>query len=344
MAFLNLKELKSQASARVAASRTDKRTLVLVYCGVIAALSLGSNGLQLFLDSQISNTGGLSGLELRSVLQTFQSILSYVNMFFGPFWQAGFLFAMIGIARGQDPGPKSLAEGFRRFPRILSYTLWLMLIIFFAAMAATYAASLVFTFSPWGADFAEIMEPVLMDPNLFTSDGSINMDLVPMEAMAVAVPPMAVMMVLIFVPLYAFISYTLRLSTYLMMEGGRVSAMRAMATSARLMKGHRWQLFKLDLSFWWYTALILFATAVGYLDVILSLAGISVPIDSNVMFFGTLVLYCILDLLICLWKKCDVETTYVLAFEAIVNAQAPAPAPAYPGTGGNPTPPYPGSK
>ena len=60
---------------------------------------------------------------------------------------------------------------------------------------------------------------------------------------------------------------------------------------------------------------------VAYLDVILSLLGIPVPIDPMVMFFGTLAAYCVLFTVLCLWKKCPVDASYVLAFEAIANPE-----------------------
>ena len=96
-----------------------------------------------------------------------------------------------------------------------------------------------------------------------------------------------------------------------------ISGMRACTESMRLMKGHKRQLFRMDLSFWWYYALLALASAVGYLDVIVGLMGISLPIDPLVLFFGTLVLYCAAVTALSLWKKCDVDAAYVLAFEQI---------------------------
>lgn len=334
MAFLDPKILKAQAKERLQESRSDTRTLILIYCGVIAGLTLASSGLQMYLNSQISATGGLSGMGLRSILQTIQSILSYINTFFGPFWQAGFLFAMIGIARGTHPGPKSLTEGFRRFGRILLYTLDVMLITSMVAVACIYAGSLLFSFSPWGTEFADAMGPVLTDPNLFAADGTVNLELIPTDVLMTAVPRIILLFLVVFVPVYVFLTYSLRMGTYLMMEGGRIGAMGAMILSFRMMKGHRFQMFKLDLSYWWYHGLLFLATIVAYLDVILEYANIQTGIDTNVMFFLTLIAYCVMDLAISLWKKCEVDTTYVLAYEAIAHPEKPAqeesPAPVEP--------------
>lgn len=319
MAYLDPKNLKAEAKIRLQDSRSDTRTLILIYCGVIAGLTIGSSGLQLYLNSQISATGGLGGMGARSVLQTIQSILSYVNTFFGPFWQAGFLFAMIGIARGTHPGPKSLTEGFRRFGRILIYTLDVMLLTSMAAFACMYASSMLFSVSPWGSEFADAIAPVLTDPNLIAADGTVDLSLIPTDALMTAAPRIAVLFLAVFVPVYGFLAYSLRMGTYLMMEGGRMSAMAAMLLSFRMMKGHRVQMLKLDLSYWWYHGLLALASVVAYLDMILELLNINIGIDANVMYFITLIAYCVLDLAISLWKKCEVDTTYVLAYEAIAH-------------------------
>lgn len=324
MIQFNIKHLKDEARSRVAAAPCDSRMLVLIYCGVLAALALASSGLQFFLDSQISSTGGLSGLGLRSVLQTVQSVLSYVNMFFGPFWQMGFLYCIIAIVRGKQTGPKDLGEGFRRFGRVLAYTANNALITVTLSILSLYAASFLFSLSPWGADFAEAMGPALTDPNLFTAEGTINMDLIPMEALMIAAPVLVVMFAVVFMPLQIAVNYALRMAPYLLMEGGQMGAMAAMVLSWRMTKGHRFQFLKLDLSYWWYYAMLFVAALVGYLDVLLSLAGIAVPIDATVLYFLTMGLYLAAELVISLWKKREVDAASVLMYEAIAH---PEPAP-----------------
>lgn len=316
MAYLNIRELKRRGSELAGSAVGENRKLVLLYCGVIAALSLGSNGLHLYLDSQIGSTGGLGGLGMRSILQTIQEVLSYVNMFYGYFWSAGFLFAMLGLARGRTPRLGDLREGFRRFGRILGFLAFEFLVVLALLMTAVNLASIVFSFSPLGAKFAEEMGPILNDPNLFTADGMLNLELVPLEAMASAMMPMLGITLLIFVPVYIWVTYGFRMALYLVVERP-IGGVRAHFESIRLMRGHKWQLLKLDLSFWWYHGLGLVIMAIGYLDLILALLGVEVPVDATVMFFVTLAAYCVLQTLLCLWKKCEVDAAYVLAFEEI---------------------------
>ena len=54
---------------------------------------------------------------------------------------------------------------------------------------------------------------------------------------------------------------------------------------------------------------------------ILSLAGMPLPMDETVMFFGTIAAYCVLITALSLWKKAQGETSYVLAYEAIAHPE-----------------------
>ncbi len=316
MAILNTRELQARGKDLAAGFRRETRVLVLVYCGVIAALSLGSNGLNLFLESQIGQTGGLGGLGMRSVLQTFQAILSYVNMFFGPFWSAGFLLAMLGMVRGGAPRLEDLTGGFRRFTRILGGLFFEFMPGFLVMLASANLAAVLFTMSPLGVRFEQLMGPVLADPNLITPEGAVNLELLPTEALAEAMIPMLILTLVVFVPIYIWISYGFRMSGYLLVERP-IGGFRAHFESMRLMRGHKMQIFRLDLRFWWYHALTVLAAGVGSLDAILAALSIGGSIDKTVLLFGSLSLYFVLLTALYLWKKCDVDAAYVLAYEAI---------------------------
>ena len=171
MAILNTRELKARGAAVAGQFRRETGKLVAVYCGVIALLSLGSNGLNLYLDSQIGSTGGLGGLGMRSILQTIQEVLTYVNLFFGPFWSAGFLFSMLDMVRGTAPRLEDLTEGFRRFGRILGAVAFEFLTVVLLMMSAVNLAGVVFSLSPMGMEFAQELAPILEDPAIIGADG-----------------------------------------------------------------------------------------------------------------------------------------------------------------------------
>lgn len=291
--MIDNRTLRRRGAALAAENRAECRRLVLIYSGALAALTLGTNGIYLLLDSGISGTGGLSGVGLRSVLQTIQSILTYANLLFTPLWSAGFLAAMMAMARGGKPQPRNLLDGFRRFGRVLGFLAFQFLVGVAVMMAAVNVATMIYALSPVaGAGLDASLEAALL----------VGLSLA------------------IFAPVYAWLSYCFRLALYLVMDGAP-SGVRAHFVSLHLMRGHKMQIFKLDLSFWWYYALGLLATAVGYLDLILGLAGVELAIDSTVMFFGTMIAYCLIQLAVNLWKKCPVDAAYVLAFDAIVHPE-----------------------
>lgn len=314
MAILNTRELKYRGAAAAAHFRPEGRRLVLVYCAVLALVGLGSNGLNLYLNSQISQTGGLGGLGMRSMLQTIQSVLNYVNMFFGPFWSAGFLLAMLGMVRGSAPRAEDLTGGFRRFGRIFSGMIFQLMVTVLVVVGAANVASILFSMTPTGMRFAQLMQQLASDPGFIT--GNINLEQLPLEGLQEGLFWLLGLTMVLFLPVYIRISYSFRMATYLMVERP-IGGFQAHFQSMRLMRGHKWQLFKMDLSYWWYYVLGVVISVVGYLDVILGLAGVAVPVNEMVMFFGTLVVYFVLLTGLYLWKKCDVDAAYVLAFEEI---------------------------
>lgn len=324
MVTLDIQALRRQGAAVTAQNQPAVKRLVLIYGGVLALLTLGVNGLYMLLDRYIGGTGGLDGMGLRSVLQTVQQILTYVNIIFGPFWAAGFLGAMMAMVRGRAPRNTDLLTGFHRFGRVLGYLSFQFLMTMALMLVVMYLSAILFALSPMGLKLAEVLAPMLDDPNLFTASGAINLELLPAETLMDAMIPMMVLMLALFLPLYAWLSYHFRLALYLVMDDA-ASGIQAHFQSLRLMRGHKWQMLKLDLSFWWYYALTGLTVAVGYLDMILETLGITVSIDSTVLYFLTMGACCLLQMALFLWKKCPVDAAYVLAYDAIT---APQSAPA----------------
>lgn len=311
------RELRARAAALAAEYRGSVRRLVLLYCIVLAALTLGSSGLNLVLESRIDTTGGLDGIGMRSILETIQQILSYLNQFFGPFWSAGFLTAMIAMVRGREPQVRDLTNGFRRAFRVLFHVAFEATAAFMLLVAVVNLSSLLFLLSPMGARFNELMAPLLTDPNLLTAEGLLNEALISYQELSRLLLPMLVLTAAIYLPLYTLMAYSFRLSLYLVMDRN-IGAIPAHFLSIRLMRGHKWQLCKLDLSWWWYYLLGAACWVVGYLDLLLGLLGIPLPMNATVMFFVTLAAYCVLFTLLSLWKKCEVDASYVLFYENVM--------------------------
>ena len=260
-------------------------------------------------------------MRLRTVLQTIREILNLVNQFFGYFWSAGFVIAIMAMVLGREPQTRDLTGGFRRFFRVLGHIAFEFLFVVVLLLAAGNLAAMLFSMSPQGGALVRELTAITSNPDLLTAEGMLNVDLIPMDLLAAIALPMTIITIVIFLPLYIWLSYGFRLSLYLLLDGTAPSAFQARFLSLRLMKGHKWSMVKLDLSFWWYYLLVTVITAVGYLDVILSLAGIPLPMDETVMFFATIAAYCVLISALSLWKKAQVETSYVLAYEAIAHPE-----------------------
>lgn len=317
MAVINYHQFKEQSRIRIQETDGGAGKLTLLFTGVSVGLSLATVGLNLFLSEQISGTGGLSGLGARSVLQTIQTLLSYFNTLFSPFWQAGFLFAMISTARGQNPVPGHMTRGVQRFGSVAGYALWQMLITMGLGFVLMYAASFLFLLTPYGTEFLDLIYPMMEDGTLVLADGTINIEALPMDTMMPMMVPMLIIYGVMMIPAYVYVSYHLRMTSFLLLEGPRRSAFASMLVSAKMMKGHKMQMLKMDLSFWWYYLLEGLLTVVLWADVLLPALGITLPVDGNTAYFLALGVYGVLAIALHLWKKPYVDVAYMYAYDAI---------------------------
>ena len=280
MTFYDIPGIRAQAASQVQEHRASTRKLVLIYCGVLALVSLGGNILTVLLDSGMGSTGGLDGIGMRSVLQSVQRMLYYITAFFGPFWGAGFVYAMLQLVRGRSPRPVDLTEGFRRFGRILMATVYQALVLIGLALLLPTVASMTI--------FAAVEDPLVLTALILG----------------------------LFLGVAVCVLYSFRMATYLMMER-KIGGVAALQLSRLMMRGRKRQFLKLDLSYWWYYVLSMLVTVVAYLDVFMQQLEIPLPMGETEMFFVTLVIYLILNTLLSLWKKCEVDAATLMLCEQI---------------------------
>lgn len=313
------REQKKQAQSLLHSQGQSTKQLVLIHTGVVVLLSLFSSGLNLYLDDQIGATGGLSGLGLRSVLQTIQTIAQYAITLFSPFWSAGFLAAALAWADGKTATGKTLLSGFRRFSSILNLQILRSLLYLALCLATGYIAGLLFTMTPYAAPLLALLEPAV-------TSGILDLTLIDSAALLQAYTPFLLLWLVILIPVALFFFYSLRLSLYLIVDHPRMGAMRAMAASVQAMRGQKKQMLRLDLSYLWYYILEAALLIVCYLDLILPLMGITLPANPTVLFFVFLGLYGVLQLCLHLWKKPEVDTTYALVYRKIIQANLSFPS------------------
>lgn len=304
-------ELKQKAQVLSRNHRDSQQRTVLLYTGVTVAVTIAASALQFLLEEGISGTGGLGGLGLRSVLQTVQAVLSYALSLFSPFWFGGFLFSILLLADDRDPEPKDLLAGFRRFAPLLSCYLWRLGIGILVCLVVLHISSTIFALSPFSNDLVVALEPYLADPTLLESAD--------LTAYLPLMTPALVIFLVIALPILIFLEYGMRLAPYLIMADSRFRGLSSILASFSAMRGHKWGMVRLDLSWWWFYALEGLLTVVCYLDVLLPMVGITLPINATVAYFVTLILYGILELVLHLWKKADFEISFALAYRQITD-------------------------
>ena len=308
MVSFSPRDLKHQAKEHLNRFGSNARQLIFFHSGLTILLILISNGLNIYLDNQIDATGGLSGLGTRSILQTLQTMIQLGSALFTPFWTAGLLNVAMNWAAGQPAHPKDLFHGFRRFFAVLGHQFHLTVMTFFFMTGTGYAAGFLFTLTPYSDPLVEIIQPML-------TTGMMDFSNIPLDQLASAYLPFVLIWMFIFLPLIIYYRYSVRLGLYFLLTFPGMGVMRAMANSTVIMRGKKMQMFKLDLSFWWYYALEVLLMIVCFLDGILPVFGITLPFNPLVGYFFFLGLYCVLQLLLHMWKKAEIQTAYVLAYQ-----------------------------
>lgn len=318
MDFLDRRGLKNAAGDALARAPRNPKRIILIHTAVSLGIMLLVAVLDFVLSGQIENTGGLSGLGTRSVLTTVQSILQMVQMAVLPFWEIGYLYAAMKMAVKEPAEPGTLLEGFRRFGPLFRIMLLKGLIFLVLGFVCTYVATQIFVMTPLSTPMLEAMAPVLNDPTLMESAaGEEALMQVVDQALDDAMLPLLIITGILLCLVYIPISYRLRLVNYSVLENPREGALVAFRRSFRLMRGNCLEMFLLDLSFWWYYLLQILINLVCYGDLILSLAGVSLPWSGELSFFLFYILALAGQFVLYFLARNKVEVTYVTAYHVL---------------------------
>ena len=308
---------KEKARGSLQKASYDPKKLILIHTGASVLLALLLNLVNYFLEEQISGTGGLGGMGLRSALSTAQTVLQLALTVATPFWAAGLLCAMLRMAHGEEVSPRTLLGGFRRFGKVLGHGLLKDGIFLGASIILVYAVSFLFLATPFSrplmAALTQLPDEVLLsgDPNVMLSDPAL------LQALSDSVVPFVLMYCLLVLPILGLLFYAYRMSLYLLLRCPHFGAFLSLMFSKRMMRGNKWQLFKLDLSFWWYYLLQAAAQIPIYLTLVPAMLGISLPWSMLTQLVVSLLLSGLCQVLVDVYAKAKVELTYVHAFDAI---------------------------
>lgn len=322
MALPAFSEVRTEADARLRSARYDPKRMILIHTGVFLLVSALLTAINLLLEQQIADTGGLTGVSTRSLLTTIQTLLQLAQSIALPFWQIGYTYYILRLSCGQDTAPADLCQGFHRFGPVLRLKLTTGCIYLGIAFACLYLSSTIFMLTPWGAQLMSMLDAVM-------SDGLVDeaaLTQVISAAMDSFQLPILLLFLGCFLLLAAPVFYRFRMADYWLMDHDDSSAMNALRASRILMRGNRMALLKLDLHFWWYFLLDGLISAICYGDMLLSLLGITLPLDANILyllFFGT---YLLLQLGLYVWRRNEVNATYALVYRALLPQQSePSP-------------------
>ena len=313
MTVLHPNELKNDARRSLDLAPESGR-LVLIFSGVAAAASLLVALLNFLLSTGIAGTGGLSGMGLRGILSTVQTMLELVLSLALPFWSMGYIWSVMNLSRRQDAGVSSLFEGFRRVGPVLRLLLVRVAVYLLLGFVSIQVGSSILTLTPLGADFLELT--ATMDPNLL-----MNPDEATALLMVDAMIPIFIGCGVLFAIGAVIVAYYTRFAQYFLLDDPRGSAIRAMLCSVRAMRGNVKNLLRLDLSWWWYYLLELLTTAVCFGDLWLPLLGFRLPFSEDAAYFIFYILGLGLQVLLHLRLRNTLECTYALAYDGLKPTQ-----------------------
>lgn len=310
---LHPSELRGQAD-RLLEKAGDHKKLVLIHTVIALGGSVLITALNYLFSLQIAQTGGLSGLGLRSLLATVQSVLELVVMVALPFWEIGLLYTALKWRKGENAGMESLLQGFRRFGAVFAFRLLYGVVFLALGLVLIYVCSFLFAMTPFAKPLMEILEPVwTVTATPEQMEALLTPELI--AAATKAMIPMLILFAVVFLPVAAVLFYRLRFARFAVMEGERAG--RSLRESLRMTRKRTGQLLKLDLHFWWFYLLQALCLAVSYGDSILAFFGIKLPVSPDGSFFFFYVLGAALQALL-LWQyQSRVLTTYCLAYDAL---------------------------
>ena len=294
------------ATSRLKSASYCPKKLILIHAGIAALVTLLGSILSHLMTNSMDSATGLAGLDTRTALSFFRTVLLMATTIAMPFWQLGYTRAAVLYAKGDTPTPHDLLTGFRRIFPALRLRLIQILAIFAVLFLTVQLATTVFMMSPFGLAFMEQLDGILT-PDMMMTEALLSEEM--MEKLMPILSPVYIIWAVLAVAALLILFYRFRFAEYALMDSapGAIAAFRSSLQSTRR---RCLQLFKLDLRFWWYYGLAFAIALISYLDVILPMLGVSLNADIAFWVFYLLGQLCNLALHIFCTPK--VQTAYAL--------------------------------
>ena len=303
----------------------EKTKLSALHAGVSAGAALAVTIVYYLLEQGIAQTGGLSGMGMRSILQTAATLLSWSNSLLSPFWNLGFCFVALLWVRTQSAQTSDLLTGFRRFGPYLRLQLNRAFLTVAAGFLSIYISSYIYMLTPWSSTVLDFAQSSGMDMTM-ANELIAQMDMAQMEQLLYSMLPMLAIWGILFLALTVPMLYRFRMAEFFLLDDRKMGTLRAMFCSAQMLRKRRFQLFLLDLRFWWYYGLQVLCLLVYSLDLWLPLLGVSLPtgILTTLLLY---VLYLAALLAVQTFLRPQVQAAYALAYEQLLQMEPVMPKP-----------------
>ena len=306
MEKLNGKNIIARARERLQGVNTQ--SLVLLHTGVTVGAAFVIMLLQYLLAEGIGNTGGLSGMGMRSVLETAQLVLQWANTLLLPFWSLGFLYVALLWARKAQADKRDLLAGFHRVGPYLGLMLNRAILTILVLVVSINISSVIYMMTPAADRILELAESFGNTDQMYDYLYSLDMEQI-MVLLRSMIPMMVIGCVLASVLLIPLL-YRFRMGEYVILDQKGIRGIGAMILSAALLRRRRWQLFKLDLCFWWYYGLKILCAVLMDLGPLLLIEG-----DFAYIVTYALYLVALFGIEVCFRPR--VETAYACAYEQL---------------------------
>lgn len=302
------RDWKAEAANDLRQPNYSPRKLVLIHTGVIAGLSVLLSLVGLLLDMVANNAGGgLGNMGTQTLLATVQTFLPLLVLLVQPFWNVGIQNAALGYGANRSVQPRDLLGGFYRWKPIITSSLMIGVLYMTRIFITSFLSGQIMAFTPFADDVMKAAEAQMENPeaDIFALMGD---SLIPF------VGTYAVVFFGLFIAFSLPVYYRYRFVNYILLEQPGMGGMQAMLLSRAMTQGHRKQLFKLDLSFWWFYLAEVLISALCYTDVFLQLAGVKLPMPPMVASWVFLLLSLGLQLALHVYAKPILEVSWIKAY------------------------------
>lgn len=304
--------LKQAADHALGEAGQSPSRLVLIHNGAAVCVTVAVTVITFYLNKQMQAAPGLAGLTTRTTLSFLSLLFTLGSSLLIPFWELGYLRAALCHGRKETATVSTLLEGFRRFLPSLRLFLLLGAVFLGVGFFCLQASSVVFMLTPFSAGFVEAADALLSAEAVLDEAAvySLIPHMVPMYII------FGILLLVVLVP----VLYKYRLAVWSIMDNAP-GALAAMGVSLRAMRHRRWELFRLDVSFWWFYALQLLIPLLSYADLLLPYLGVNV--NATAAFWVCFLAGQGLQLFLAWRFLPKVQTTYALAYDYLTKPQTP---------------------